>query len=178
MQTIDITERRDTDKGLRAFVMTLRPRRSADPKVAYVLCGILGVVWLVAGIFITTFGGWPVFGFFGAEFIFIAYCVHIFTKRGQLVETVEITADEMKVERSDLKGRESKTFPAYWAQVHYNGSSTENGTLEIRSHGEGFEIGAFLSASEKDRTAWKLNDILARLKAQGVHQPADETRQP
>ena len=164
MQTIDVNEQASDRGGLKAFIMTLRPRRSADPRVAYAFCGILGVIWLCAGIFFTTLGGWPVFGFFGAEFIFIAAMVHVFIRRTEVVETVEITAAEITVRRRELNGEETKAFPAYWAQAHFSGSPTENGALEIRSHGEGIEIGRFLSAPEKERTALKLNDVLRRIK--------------
>lgn len=164
MQTIDITEKQSERGGLRAFIMTLRPRRSADPRVAYTFCGFLGVIWLCAGLFFTTMGGWPIFGFFGAEFIFIAAMVHVFIRRTEVVETVEITEREIVVHRRELNIDETKAFPAYWAQAHFSGSPTENAALEIRSHGEGIEIGKFLSASEKDRTALKLNDVLNRIK--------------
>lgn len=165
MQTIDIIEQAAEEAGLKAFIMTLRPRRSADPRVAYTLCGVLGVIWCCAGIFFSTMGGWPIVGFFGAEFIFIAAMVHVFMRRTEVVETVEITARDVIVHRRELSGAETKTFPAYWAQAHFSGSPTQNGTLEIRSHGDGMEIGRFLSAPEKDRTAAKLNEVLARAKA-------------
>lgn len=164
MQTIDITEQMEDHGGLKAFIMTLRPRRSADPRVAYTFCGVLGVIWLAAGVFFSTMGGWPLFGFFGAEFIFIAGMVHVFIRRTEVVETIEITHDEVHVVRRDLSGEERKDFPAYWAQVHFNGSNTENTALEIRSHGDGIEIGRFLSAAEKNRTALKIQDVLQRLR--------------
>ena len=144
--------------------MTLRPRRSADPRVAYGFCAVLGVVWFAAGIMIATFGGWPVLGFFGAEFIFIAGMIYIFLRRTEVFETVEITPQTVHVTRRDPRGLEDKEFPAYWAQVHFDGSPTENAALEIRSHGERIEIGRFLSASEKDRTALKIADALQRLR--------------
>ncbi|HEY9163432.1 MAG TPA: DUF2244 domain-containing protein [Magnetovibrio sp.] len=165
MRTIDITEHVREQGGLKTLIMTLRPRRSADPRVAYALCGVLGLIWLCAGIFFTTMCGWPVFGFFGGEFIFIAGMVHIFVRRTEVVETIEITSSNVTVHRRELSGEQTKTFPAYWAQVHFSGTATTNATLEIRSHGEAIEIGKFLSASEKDRTAWKLNDVLKRLRA-------------
>lgn len=164
MRTIDIHEHDQSSGALKALVMTLRPRRSADPRVAYALCGVLGVIWLCAGIFFTTMGGWPIFGFFGGEFIFIAGMVHVFIRRTEVVETVEITNQTITVNRRDLNQSETKTFPAYWAQIHFTGSPTANAALEIRSHGDSIEIGRFLSAAEKDRTAWKLNDVLKRLK--------------
>lgn len=164
MQTIDITEREEEKGGFKAFIMTLRPRRSADPRVAYAFCGILGVIWFSAGLLFTMFGGWPVFGFFGAEFIFIAGMMHVFIRRTQVVETVEISDNVVHVTRRDLQGEEKMDFPAYWAQVHFDGSPTENAALEIRSHGDAIEIGKFLSAAEKARTAGKITDVLQRLR--------------
>ena len=171
MQTIDITEQEHDQGGFKALIMTLRPRRSADPRVAYTLCGVLAAIWLTAGIYFTTMGGWPIMGFFGAEFILIAGMVHVFIRRTEVVETVEITAKDVTVHRRELSGKETKTFPAYWAQIHFTGSSTNNAALEIRSHGEGIEIGRFLSAAEKDRTAWKLNDVLQRLRVSAAQEP-------
>lgn len=165
MHTIDITGRDGQRGDLQAFILTLRPRRSADPRVAYGFCCVLGVVWLAAGIFFTTMGGWPIFGFFGAEFILIAGMVHVFIRRTQVIETIEITPNTLHVVRRDLKGEESKDFPAYWAHAHYAGSATLNTPLEIRSHGEAIEIGRFLSASEKSRIAWKIEDVLQRQRA-------------
>ena len=164
MRTIDITEQERDRNGLKALMMTLRPRRSADPRVAYTLCGVLAVIWCSAGILFTVMGGWPIIGFFGGEFIFIAAMVHIFMRRTDVVETVEITANEITVHRRELGREETKAFPAYWAHVDFTGSPTQNAALEVCSHGEAIEIGRFLSASEKDRTAWKLNDVLQRLR--------------
>jgi len=171
MQTIDITER--DENGLHAFLMTLRPRRSADPRVAYGFCGVLGFIWFCAAIFISWMGGWPVIGFFGLEFVFIACMVHIFIRRTEVVETVEITQQYVTVKRRDLAGEDSQTFPAYWAQIHYSGSASTARALEIRSHGDAVEIGKFLSASEKNRTASVLDDVLHRLRH--VTTPPPET---
>jgi len=165
MQTIDITENVISKDGLEAFIMTLRPRSSADPRVAYTFCAILGVVWFSAGTLFATMGGWPIFGFFGAEFIFIAGMVHVFIRRTQVIETVEITANTVHITRRNLKGEERMDFPAYWAQVSFNGSATENSALQIRSHGDVIEIGRFLSASEKNRVARKIKDVLQRLRS-------------
>ena len=145
MRTIDITEQERDQNGLKALVMTLRPRRSADPRVAYTLCGILAAIWFSAGVLITAL-------------------VHIFMRRTDVVETVEITAKEVTVRRRELGREETKVFPAYWAHVDFSGSPTQNAALEVCSHGEAIEIGRFLSACEKDRTAWKLNDVLQRLR--------------
>lgn len=165
MQTIDITEHMKETGGLKAFIMTLRPRRSADPRVAYTFCGILGVIWFAAGSFFATMGGWPIFGFFGGEFIFIVGMVHVFMRRTEVVEKVEITQDAVHITHRDLQGEITKDFPAYWAQVDFRGSPTENSALEIRSHGEAIEIGRFLSAAEKSRTAGKIANVLQRLRA-------------
>ena len=162
MNSIDISERSQTPEGLKTFVLTLRPRRSADPRVAYAFCGILGVVWFTAGVFFTMFGGWPILGFFGAEFLFIAGMVHVFIKRTEVSENIEITHKKVNVTQRDLSGIRFQDFPAYWAQVAYSGSATKNGTLEIHSHGETVEIGRFLSAHEKQRMADQLTAIFAQ----------------
>lgn len=162
MRSIDIDE--NEEDGLRAFIMTLRPRRSADPRVAYMLCGTLGLIWMGAGIMLTVMGGWPVFGFFGAEFIFIAVMVRIFMRRTQVMETVEINAQDVRVTRRELAVETTREFQTYWAQADFSGSPTQNAALEIRSHGNAVEIGTFLSAAEKHRTAATLNDALHRHK--------------
>ena len=165
MNSIDISERSQTPEGLKTFVLTLRPRRSADPRVAYAFCGILGVVWFTAGVFFTMFGGWPILGFFGAEFLFIAGMVHVFIKRTEVSENIEITHERVSIAQRDLTGVRTNEFPAYWAQIAYSGSATENGTLEIRSHGEAVEIGRFLSAHEKQRMADQLRGVLIQQRA-------------
>ena len=115
-------------------------------------------------LFTLTMGGWPLLGFFGAEFIFIAGMVHIFIRRTEVVETIEINSEAVHITRRDLSGQETQELPAYWAQVDFNGSPTENAALEIRSHGEAVEIGQFLSAAEKNRIACQVQDVLRQLK--------------
>ena len=171
MQTIDISEDVHEREGLKALIMTLRPRRSADPRVAYTLCGVLAMIWLCAGIFFIALGGWPVMGFFGAEFIFIAAMVHVFMRRTAVVETIEVTAKDVTVHRRELGHDDIKTFSAYWARVDFSGSPTSSGALKIASHGEEIEIGRFLSSAEKDRIAWKLNDVLQRQRVTAAAAP-------
>lgn len=168
VEAITINEKPVDGEQTLGFSMILRPRRSADPKVAYILCGWLAAIWCSAGIFFVFMGGWPVMGFFGGEFIFIAFMVHIFIKRTEVVETVEITTTQMSVAKRERGVEEKKDFQVYWAQVHFNGSPTENTALEIRSHGEAIEIGKFLSATEKTRVAHQLENVLRRLKTQNV----------
>jgi uncharacterized membrane protein len=166
MRTIDIIEQ--DENGLKAFIMTLRPRRSADPRVAYSFCAILGCIWFCAGTIISLMGGWPVVGFFGAEFLVIGSMVHIFIRRTEVLETVAITSTDITVVRKALGVVETKTFPASWAQIHYAGSGESSTALEIRSHGEGIEIGKFLSTSEKNKTAGTLNDALKRIRTKAL----------
>ncbi len=163
--TINDVANTDDENNHFDFSMILRPRRSADPKVAYILCGWLAVIWCSAGIFFVFMGGWPVMGFFGGEFIFITIMVHIFLKRTEIIETIEISSKQVSVSKRERGVSETKDFQPYWAQVHFSGSPTENTALEIRSHGETVEIGKFLSAAEKTRVAHQLENILRRLKA-------------
>ncbi|MDH5666119.1 MAG: DUF2244 domain-containing protein [Nitrosopumilus sp.] len=168
VQAITINDKLVAGEQTLGFSMILRPRRSADPKVAYILCGWLGAIWFSAGIFFVFLGGWPVMGFFGGEFIFIAIMVRVFLKRTEVVETVEITPTQITIAKRERGVEEKKDFQSYWAQVHFSGSNTENSALEIRSHGEVVEIGKFLSATEKTRVARQLDDVLRRLKTQNV----------
>ena len=168
VEAITINDKPKDGEQTLGFSMILRPRRSADPKVAYILCGWLGLIWFSAGVFFVFLGGWPVMGFFGGEFIFIAIMVRIFLKRTEVVETVEITPGHLTVAKRERGVEEKKDFQPYWAQVHFNGSNTENTALEIRSHGEAVEIGKFLSASEKTRVARQLDEVLRRLKTQNI----------
>ncbi|MDH5188782.1 MAG: DUF2244 domain-containing protein [Rhodospirillaceae bacterium] len=168
VEAITINDKQIDGEQTLGFSMILRPRRSADPKVAYILCGWLAAIWCSAGLFFVFMGGWPVMGFFGGEFIFIAIMVRIFIKRTEVVETVEITTNQITVAKRERGIEEKMNFQSYWAQVHFNGSNTENTALEIRSHGEAVEIGKFLSAAEKTRVARQLDDVLRRLKTQNV----------
>ncbi len=169
-QAITISESAPDDGGEGdgaplAYCMTLRPRRSVDPKVAFILLSALFAIWMSAGIFMTMIGAWPVLGFFGGEFIFIAFMMRMIHKRTEVVEVIEITPDTVNVTRRNMGLEQKVTFPAYWTQVHFDGSDTKNLPLEVRSHGEGIEVGAFLSANEKARITGELAGVLRRLKA-------------
>jgi len=163
MKTIDILE--NNEGGQHFFQVTLRPRRSADPRVAYTFCGVLGFFWMCASVVISTMGGWPVVGFFGAEFIVIAGMVRVFLKRLEILETIIISATDVTITRLEHGLKHQMSFPAYWTQIHFPGSATLNRALEIRSHGEGIEIGKFLSSNEKAKIAHNLAKMLDDLRA-------------
>ncbi|MBL4693396.1 MAG: DUF2244 domain-containing protein [Magnetovibrio sp.] len=152
MRTIDITEQ--DERGMQAFILTLRPRRSADPRVAYGLAAILGIIWFCAGAFIAYIGGWPVVGFFGAEFVVIAAMLNMFLRKIEILETVRITPRDVTITHKEMGVEQHITLPAYWARVHCDK------VLEIRSHGEGVEIGSFLTPNDKNFTAAKLSTAL------------------
>lgn len=143
------------------FRTELRPNRSSTPgavrRLALILCGVLvpmGLVFVYAG-------AWPVFGFLGLELAALIALLRHNHRRGQMVERIAITADDLRVERIDPWGRRREwSFRRHWLQVNVDEAGDRNCALELRSHGRALIIGAFLTPNERRDVAARLRQAL------------------
>lgn len=96
-------------------------------------------------------GAWPVFPFMGLEVVVVA-AVLFSVARKQCWQ--EILLEDEKVTVRDSQGRRH-TFSRHWLRSQQRGER-----LFLGSHGFWIEVGAFLTAVERQILAAKLNDLL------------------
>ncbi|MEQ9360470.1 MAG: DUF2244 domain-containing protein, partial [Rhodospirillales bacterium] len=129
------------------------------------LMWILAVVWVpVAGLF-TVVGAWPVLPLMGGEVLLLYGLLRLNLRRGREVETIAVTARELRVERISHWGTSRHwTFQPQWLQVIVDHPPRgRRADLVLRSHGRSLAIGRFLTLEEKTGVAERLKRVLADL---------------
>lgn len=165
----------DADKEEPYFTAVLTPSRSLGPLGFGILMAAIGVVSFVAGIFFWSVGAWPVFGFFGLDFLIIYVGFRLNYRSGLVRERLEIRDGQFHVVRTDPstiwnKGTEIRwETNAYWARVNLVRLRGGASRLEITSHGKSCEIGAFFGDDERTAFAGELRSVLETYRENGAH---------
>ena len=115
-------------------------------------------------------GAWPVIGFLGLEIFIVWYAFKWNYRSGQLVETVEITPQQVDVTRTDWRGRTTTVrLNGAWIKAELDTKEKQREKLYLRQHTRRLEIGAFMPPSEKPSLANALNTAFARLRYETGH---------
>ncbi len=148
-----------------AMNAVLYPHRSLAPRGFIVLMCAVALVSFAAGIVFALHGAWPVFGFFGIDVLALYIAFRLSYRAGRLVETVQISADEVRLARVQPNGkRQDWSFAPYWLQVIDEQPDGRNGHLLLRSHGRSVRFADFLSPEERAGLAGEIRDTLRRLR--------------
>ncbi|MET4698911.1 putative membrane protein [Constrictibacter sp. MBR-5] len=151
------------------FDAVLYPHRSLSPTGFWIVMGIVAGVSFAAGAAAVAIGAWPVFGFFGADVLLLAWCFRRNYWDARLYETVQLTPDALTVRRVLPTGKtRSWTFQPHWLRVELEEPIDRASQLALASHGYRLSIGAFLSPDEKRDFARALGTALQRARAPGV----------
>jgi uncharacterized membrane protein len=143
-----------------ALDVTLRPFRSLSPRGFLILMAVLVTASMATGVAFFLIGAWPVPGFLGLDVALVYIAFRANYRRARAWERVRLTPHELTVERG-APGRVTRrwSFQPYWLRVE-----ADDRHLAIASHGQSFELGAFLSDVERLRFAATLRAALARIK--------------
>ena len=149
------------------FDAELKPHRSLSPR---------GFIWLMSGICLISFsawlafflaGAWPVVGFLGADVLLIYLAFRVNYRRGNMRETLQLTADRLTVQRISHWGEvQTWEFQPYWLQVLLDDSPDVENQLTLRSHGRSLVIGSFLPPDERTQVATALKQALGHTRIQ------------
>lgn len=130
--------------------VVLYPHRSLSPRGFIVLMSAACLVSFIAGIVFVSIGAWPVFGFFGAEFLLLGWCFRLNYRHARLYETVQISRSELRVHRVHPDGgARSWSFQPFWLTVAIDDPPEPGSRLTLSSHGRELAIGSFLSPAER-----------------------------
>lgn len=149
----------------RGFRAVLTPHRSLSPRGFVILMSFIGVVSFVAGMSFLTMGAWPVMGFFGLDGLMIYGAFKLNYRAGRRFEVVEITPADLRLTRVDPNGnREEIALNPYWARPHLAEREDGANRLYLRSHGQHYALGSFLTDDERRDLAGAIDRALADLR--------------
>lgn len=151
------------------FDAVLFPHRSLSPTGFWIVMSVVAGVSFAAGAAAVAIGAWPVFGFFGADVLLLAWCFRRNYWDARQYETVQLTADALTVRRILPTGKtRSWTFQPHWLKVELEEPIDKASQLSLASHGYRLAIGAFLSPDEKRDFARALGSALRQARAPAV----------
>jgi uncharacterized membrane protein len=145
------------------FEALLYPHRSLTERGFLLLT--IGTFVIIAsyGALFLMLGAWPIFGFFGAEWLLFWWLLRTHFRGDRPAERIRLYPDRLLLQQIDAKGRVAEcTFEPYWLRVVLQERGFEDPALLLRSHGRAVEIGAFLGAGERRQFAQELQSVLAR----------------
>jgi len=141
----------------------LRPNCSASWAEIKVFLAVISTVCLgVAGAFAWV-GLWPILPFAGLEIALLAYALCWTSTRARETEVVDISEQQVAVEKGHSEVEASWRFERSWTQVSLVEASVRNypTRLFIGSHGQRVQLGLFLGEHERQRLARDLRSVLA-----------------
>ena len=140
----------------------LRPHRSLGPRGFLIFMSVYGAVSFVAGIAFFSMGAWPVLGFCGLDLLLVYWAFRANYRAARQTETIEVTADELRVCARDARGRERMArFNPYWLRVEVLELAGDVCELRLMSKGRGVAVGRFLSDPERRDLAVALREAVA-----------------
>ena len=148
-----------------SIVITLWPYRSLSLRGFRIFIAALASLMGLIGLGFYLLGAWPVVGFLGLEIFIVWYAFKWNYRSGQLVETVEITPQQVDITKTDWKGH-SKTIclKGVWIKAELDAKENKKCRLYLRQHADKLEIGAFMPPAEKPPLAGALNEAITRLR--------------
>jgi uncharacterized membrane protein len=148
---------------LPVFEAILYPHRSMGRRGYTILIVGTAIIMGLYGITFLVIGAWPIFGFIGAEWLLFWYLFSRHLRGDRRAERLRLFADRLVLERVDAKGRFSTmSLQPYWLRVILQRGDEPDSNLYLGSHGKAIEIGAFLSAPERQSFAAELERVLGR----------------
>lgn len=148
-------------------VFIVRPNASLDKHQALIIFGLFGFIFLIISLRFLLLGAWLIIPFVVLDLLFIGWVLAYILKHNRKYETVSCSPDTIHVTRFTGKAKLEWDFQTYWAQVKLSPSRHPwyPSKLFIRSHGNYFEFGSYLTDYERVQLADAINDEINTLKS-------------
>jgi len=141
----------------------IRPNRSLPDQGFRALMIALCALGLAAGGAFALIGAWPVAGFFGLDILLVWLAFRLSYRDGRRLETIQVTADEIRVSRRYPNGRvTSFRLPGAWTRLSVAGAGQADVQARLSAMGKHLVIGSFLSPRERESLAAAVQDALDR----------------
>lgn len=151
---------KDSENKLKRIVLI--PNRSINWSILVRFYMLICVVSFSIAILFTYFGFWVVLPFYGLEMLLLGVALYITCRKIYRQEVINITNENIKVEKGADKVENSWIFDKHWVQItlENKGSIRKILCLTIGSHGKRIEVGSFLTDDEKESLAIELNNVI------------------
>ena len=148
------------------FDIVLYPNRSLGRTGFAVLMAAIVLVSAAIGAGFMLVGAWPVTGFLGLDVVLLFLAFRWHDRQTRRAEFVRLDRDDLSVRRLEPDGSSrSWHFEPYWLRVAIEAGGRHDRRLVLRSHGRQLEIGAFLTADEREELARALEVALREHRA-------------
>lgn len=127
------------------------------------LLGGLAAVMAVYGVLLASRGFWPILPFAVLELAAVALALRLTARRAGRAELVEIDASDLRIQWQERADGATVAFASGWARVRLvpGGGRWLPPRLLVGAHGRWVELGSFLTAEERQRTARLIERALA-----------------
>ncbi|MFL5283433.1 MAG: DUF2244 domain-containing protein [Rhodopila sp.] len=148
------------------FEAVIAPHQSLNRRGLLVLAGSVGGISLLVSLRFLLLGAWPVMAFSVIEVSLALILLMMHRRQALRREIIRLDETAITVVRTDSKGRRfSFSLPAAWLQVRLETIAGGQGSrLWLRSHGRGWEVGAFLHDPERQSLAEALREAVYGLR--------------
>lgn len=151
------------------FDAILHPHRSLTRVGFFAVMAVMAASSLILGTIFYLAGAWPIVGFCGLDVLVLYLALKRNFRDALIYETVRLTADELRVEKGDIKGPQRVwTFQPHWLRVAMDDPPEHESQVVLSSHGRSVVVGAFLSPAERLDFARALSAELDRLRRPGA----------
>ena len=131
------------------FEALIVPYRSLTRKGVTIVIGSLMALSAAVALRFWLWGAWPVVLFSLFDVPLVGLLLAINMRRARASELIMLSAQELTVTRTDPAGRQKQiSMPSAWLRVDLE-SGHGIPRLLVRSHGRGYEVGAFLHEPDK-----------------------------
>jgi len=140
----------------------LRPNNSLSwngSMICFVgLCAASGSIAIGLGLL----GFWIVLPFAGLELLAVGSGLYVVSRRCQVCEVIDITDSTVYVERGYNAPQQRRALPRHWVRVSLRPCRRNwyPSRLLLSAHGQGVEVGGFLSEPERQQLALELRRSL------------------
>ena len=148
------------------FKAMLTPHRSLGRNGFMILMAVLVGVWIATGAVFLSMGAWPVFGFFGLDFLVVWLAFKISYRDGRRRELIRIDRRHVFVHRRHPNGQvRHYVMPTAWVRAAVADRGEHHAQFSLSVRGRALVLGSFLSPVEREDLADAVARALARAKA-------------
>lgn len=149
------------------FRALLTPHRSLGRTGFMVLIGALVAGWLVTGIFLLSYGAWPVFGFFGLDVLALYWAFKVNYRAARVREEVAVSRTSLDIRKVGVSGKQ-QTYSLNPFGTRFKVSRHELigiTEMSLQSRDVTVSIGSFLNPDDRESFARAFSGALAQAKS-------------
>jgi len=133
------------------FSATLVPHRSLGRRGFFVLMAGIGGLWFLTGLYFWSLGAWPIFGFFGLDFLALYIAFKLNYRAARAYEEVAVSRAALVVRKVAASGRAQELrFNPHWVRLEVEKNRDEGvRRIVLRSRDGRVPVGAFLNPEDR-----------------------------